>query len=65
MVCPNMHLKVGLLVGTMAAIRTREWPFSCVDPHVTCQKGREAKPLPTDGALMHCVDGGELVRGNS
>lgn len=65
MVCPDVHLKVGLLVGTVAAVRAGEGPFSRVDPHVPCQKGREVESLPTDGALMETAGGGELNRGSN
>lgn len=65
MVCPDVHLQVGLLVGTMAAVRAGEGSFSCVDPHVSCQKGRKVERLPTDGALVATAGGGELARGSS
>lgn len=62
---PDVHLKVGLLVGTVAAVRAREGPFSSVDPHVPCKEGREVEPFPTDRALVATTGGGELARGRS
>lgn len=53
------------MVGTVAAVRAREGPFSSVNPHVPCKEGREVEPLPTDRALVAAAGGGELARGRS
>lgn len=65
MVCSDVHLQVGLLVGTVVAVGAGEGPLSSVDPHVPCQKGRKVEPLPADGALVAATGGGELASGRS
>lgn len=50
MIASDMHNEVGLLVGSVVAIRAQEGSLSSVNSHVPCQEGREVKPLPAHTA---------------